>query len=452
MLKVVDPLLGVSAEEETRIIEQARLNDTMREKLRLRAKAESNTKIFTDAFVPIAETLKTATDGGVPWLKSKPKLDNYFLALHEEIIAFTKWVSLTREEKQFRSNFLARIAQVCSAIWPTGRLVVFGSGFTDLQLPSSDIDLVLTNIPTIEDYPDTIRRRHDNHQTIPDCLRILADRLLETSDVTFVEIRDKAKVPLLVLKDGTGTEVDVTVNVEDPLGTSMFIKHEGVDLFPAFRPLTLLLKTFLYQRGLHDTYLGGVGSYLLSCLVLGFLQQHRQSRALSDGDAGLSLGHLIYDFFTFYTRDFNSLREGLSVRGRGSRFDKRDREFEQVAMRRNPDALCVESPLEPHVDIGGKCFAWKVVKQAFIQARLEIVDGVREWTAKTGVSLLCPALVHSRIDRVGHVVEDLVRTEAASSTLYSERTFRDHHGHDGDHKRKRKFSRDSEDDSHRKRR
>jgi non-canonical poly(A) RNA polymerase PAPD5/7 len=43
---------------------------------------------------------------------------------------------------------------------------------------------------------------------------------------------------------------------------------------PALRPLALFLKFFLYCRGLHETYSGGVGSYMLLIMVLSFLQLH----------------------------------------------------------------------------------------------------------------------------------------------------------------------------------
>ena len=37
-------------------------------------------------------------------------------------------------------------------------------------------------------------------------------------------------------------------------------------LFPELSPLVLFLKLFLSQRNLHETFMGGMGSYVLVCV------------------------------------------------------------------------------------------------------------------------------------------------------------------------------------------
>ena len=386
-LEVQDPLLGVSPEEEARILAQAGRNASMREKFRLR-KAEGDSASIE---VPLADShdfmpVSIDTPNQIPWLSSVSD-SNAFLAYHTELAAFCRWVGLTPAEEYARREFFARVRDAATSIFPGCYLVIFGSSFTGLALPSSDIDVALMNVDICDDT------RVKNSMTTGFALRSLAELLLKQGDVSFVEVRDKARVPLLVLRDkyGANTELDISLNVENPLGTSRFIKENGADKFPGFRPLTIFLKCFLFQRNLHDTYYGGVGSYLLSCLVIAFFQQ----KNVSDN---LSLGHLLFDFFTFYTKEFNSAHYGLSVRNSGEKFDKRDRYFESTGPRRTPvnDSVCIESPLEPHLDIGNKCFQWKIVKQAFIQARLEMIDTIAKWGSekRTG-SLLVPGLIES---------------------------------------------------------
>ncbi len=81
-----------------------------------------------------------------------------------------------------------------------------------------------------------------------------------------------------------------------PTETGDFIKKQGVDTYPQFTPLCLFLKCFLQQRKLSETFTGGVGSYLLSVMVLIFLKVHYLTQN-EDGWKGLGLGHLMYEFF-----------------------------------------------------------------------------------------------------------------------------------------------------------
>ena len=177
--------------------------------------------------------------------------------------------------------------------------------------------------------------------------------------------------------------------------------RSAIEKYPSFRHIVMVIKTFLAHRNLGDTFTGGVGSYLLSCLVLGFLQHHSittQSRMTEL----TSLGHLLFDFFNFYAREFRVDRDGLSVRRGGSKFQKSTRNFEfnrsSMTNRRSlssSDALCVESPLEPELDIGNKVFQWKVVRSAFMQARQSLVDEVQKYNPDDAMkSFLAPALIN----------------------------------------------------------
>lgn len=71
------------------------------------------------------------------------------------------------------------------------------------------------------------------------------------------------------------------------------------------QPLILLIKLFLQSRSLGDTYFGGVGSYLLYCMVLSFLQLHNSSTNNTFDDKN-SLATLFMDFFYYwgFVRDY----------------------------------------------------------------------------------------------------------------------------------------------------
>jgi DNA polymerase sigma len=52
-------------------------------------------------------------------------------------------------------------------------------------------------------------------------------------------------------------------------------------LLPEFRPLMFVLKQFLREHDLNEPYRGGLSSYSLSLMVIGFLQLARQRDGLS---------------------------------------------------------------------------------------------------------------------------------------------------------------------------
>jgi non-canonical poly(A) RNA polymerase PAPD5/7 len=356
----VDPFYD--PEEEKRALEQGERNRTMRDRMRNKRKLEDMTRNDLPSGTEEYLAIPTEVVAEAPWRRDGKRGLNGFVALHEELLEFAEWVSLSEDERKKKERFFHDVEEVVRYVFGVeSECVTFGSWYTGLNLPDSDLDVSLKLPPS------------QRGGSVAEKLRQLADRLLGEEVVEYVEVRDKARIPVLVIRKGD-CEMDITMEEKGcARGTSDFIIKKGIRRYPHMRPLILLLKLFLQQRALQDTFTGGVGSYLLSCMVLAFLQ-YKESR----GTLGnLTLGHLLFDFFTFYTKDLNTNREGLSVNGAGSRFLKIDRIFDQstaVNPRGGGDLLCMESPLEPNIDIGSKCFQWRSVKQAFMQARLVIVS------------------------------------------------------------------------------
>ena len=81
--------------------------------------------------------------------------------------------------------------------------------------------------------------------------------------------------------------------------------------YAALRPLLLFLKVYLRQRGLQDTFTGGCGSFLLSCLVVAFLKQHPSARSASVRRE-TTLGHLLLDLLVLYSMELDVDRIGVA--------------------------------------------------------------------------------------------------------------------------------------------
>jgi len=80
---------------------------------------------------------------------------------------------------------------------------------------------------------------------------------------------------------------------------------ERIQEFPLVRPLLLVLKQFLLDRGLLTAYTGGLSSYCLFLMVTRYLQE--QSSSIGD------CGSLLMGFLDFYGNCFDPGVTGISV-------------------------------------------------------------------------------------------------------------------------------------------
>merc|ERR1719188_2783353 len=130
-------------------------------------------------------------------------------------------------------------------------------------------------------------------------MKRLANKLLGDGEISWLEIIESAKVPIVKVRArASGLRADIVFNKSDGIATSSFVK-DRCDEYPQMRPLLVFLKYFLLQRGLHETFTGGMGSYLLSNVVLHFLQRHPAKNNEKHYRA-TSLAHYLFDFFRYY--------------------------------------------------------------------------------------------------------------------------------------------------------
>ena len=69
----------------------------------------------------------------------------------------------------------------------------------------------------------------------------------------------------------TSLDIDISFNMTGGPEEARRIK-EYMKLYPALRPLTLVVKQLLAQRCLNEVYTGGVGSYAILLMIMSFLQ------------------------------------------------------------------------------------------------------------------------------------------------------------------------------------
>jgi len=254
---------------------------------------------------------RSIIDSPAPWLcsftfeHSNDSMQN----LHCECLEFCRFMSLTDEEMTTRTRVINEIQGIIRGIFPNTTVQYFGSQLSKTLTPTSDLDLVIMNID------------------VKNPLTVLAEHIRKSNIVSYMEVIANAKVPIVKFDHmESGISVDIVVNNDDGLTTGKLIQRLTRE-FPPLRPLIILLKTFLSQRKLNDTYTGGIGSFVLSVMIVSFLQHRQKILAFQQlSSATWNLGSLLIEFFHLYGVKFNYAEVGISIRSGGSYFRKRSRQ------------------------------------------------------------------------------------------------------------------------------
>ena len=296
--------------------------------------------------------LEKNNDEVIPWLTDRTRQSTGILKLHNEILDFYKFMAPTKEEDNLKKQTVSYLKNLINECWPNWKVKTFGSFPNKLHLPDSDIDIVVIS----EDYSNTGQQLK--------MLKKIANKLLEDQKVDFLKIIE-AKVPIIrATFKNTKINVDISANRKNGYAAKKVIKRI-LNCYPYIRPLLYILKYFLKQRKLNETFTGGISSFLLFNLLLSYIQV-KQKEMLNDEDPDLSLGHLLCGFLQFYCFDFNYDNVGISVKHGGYFFKKSDRNWDDS---NRPYLLCVENFQDPEQDIGKSCFKIKRVLDVFKSAR-----------------------------------------------------------------------------------
>jgi len=102
---------------------------------------------------------------------------------HSEILDYVKWIEPSKEQESTRSELVKKIKRVVKESYPDAAVMVFGSCATGLNLPNSDIDLLVY------------------HPAVPELtmLNKLCNSLMKQIEVQSIEPLKFTKVPLIKL-------------------------------------------------------------------------------------------------------------------------------------------------------------------------------------------------------------------------------------------------------------
>ena len=181
---------------------------------------------------------------------------------------------------------------VKSSLGEDYHLKVYGSRATQLCLPWSDIDYVISY----------------NGKIIFEPLKTLYDYLLGLNDKFYSDMKYIANATVPVLKIFSNNEyykISLDISLENP-------EHHGEECvnyikkkiteYEVLTPLTFALKTILQKGFLNAPYKGGISSYGVILLVIHFLNvQQKKGNDISIKN----LGKLFYDILNYYGNEYD---------------------------------------------------------------------------------------------------------------------------------------------------
>ncbi|KAL4464118.1 hypothetical protein ABPG74_006055 [Tetrahymena malaccensis] len=276
-----------------------------------------------------------------PWASLRTlRIKNPLLRLHNEIIELTDYLSPTKQEHEIRLKSMERLKKILLDAVPECEVKTFGSFSTELYLPNSDIDMVIVK--------DDIQNKQ--------LYKKVADKIMNCEDIyENINLVTNAKVPIIkFVEKETQINFDISFNKEDGVKQLSEVK-KGLELYPEMRYLIMVMKCVLRQRDLHETYSGGIGSFLLFCMILAFLRdlrkQYEKENRVQEIQ-NITLGEYLLKMFKFYGFfDVDNKRIIMHEGGAIVEKDIRDKRFSLL------------SPQDPTHDIGNSSF--KIKEQVF---------------------------------------------------------------------------------------
>ncbi|KAH0472212.1 MAG: hypothetical protein KVP17_004514 [Porospora cf. gigantea B] len=293
--------------------------------------------------------------GSAPWMRfvdlSRWVRLPYLDRLHEECVALVTWLEPTSREREAHIEILSRMTGVAHTLWPGCRVEVFGSVFSSSQLPYGDIDISISCVA-------------DDDRIF--CLDLLARNLHKLGFCLEFEVFANAEVPILKFVDSaTRLLVDVTLNQIDGPVTSMYLRDYATRN-SIFRPLILILKLFLRQHKMNDTHSGGIGSYLVSLMLIVCLKNNRHLTVDPP-----HLGHSLMMFFQLYGAELEYDKVGISLKDGKSHYFPR-----HVWRGDEPKTLLFECPVTER-DLGRKVLNMCSCRAHFRRAHITILGGIK---------------------------------------------------------------------------
>lgn len=297
-----------------------------------------------------------------PWVKNHDHSTQKEIAdwLTLEMKDFVNYISPSKEEILTRNRVVKDLKREINNLWPDTETHVFGSSATDLYLPGSDIDMVVTS--KTGDY--------ENRSKLYQLSSYLRNRKLAKD----IEVIAKAKVPIIKFVDpSSNIHIDISFERRNGIEAAKRIR-KWLDKTPGLRELVLIIKQFLRSRRLNNVHVGGLGGYSTIILCYHFLRLHPR---ISTNNMSIldNLGSLLIEFFELYGRNFSYDNLIIAIDPETDEpkyLPKKDHAY--LNSSKNPFSIVIQDPADSNNNISRSSYNLRDVKKAFGGAFQLLVD------------------------------------------------------------------------------
>ena len=314
------------------------------------------------------------------------------------------WAARTQERLAPLSRHVWRLrAQLAAAaqhLWPAAAIAVevYGSWATGLQLPASDVDLVVCGVPPELPAAEAVSTLAAALEAQTQQRWIRSLKPLPNGRVPLIKAVAPLPGDLAALTQPEGElALDISLDLA-PISLDLAPAHDGVSTtaftrdvlcasLPTLRPLVLVLKQLLGNAGLTCGYHGGLSSYALVLMATSVLQSYL-------GGASRSVGPLLLRFLTSFAQP-----PGLPDKRLAVLFDGGAGLQTKLVPRSHDGELLVQDPLDGNNNVGGSCFAFHRVQHVFRDALAKLEAAVRRDLAAADDGLEVGRVLHELLEQ-----------------------------------------------------
>lgn len=244
--------------------------------------------------------------------------------LHNEILLFKQDANaIVHEILEIKQKMIEKITQIVQNMESTYTVEVYGSHRTGLCMHWSDIDLCIS--------PQEQSFAFDAKETLNQInARLEQERGFANPWITHVNYKRGASMPLVTITCSLGALmrqenmamlpknpayaavyersicIDITVSQNESVGGHRHLGIECCELVEQYvkdcwiiEPLLLVLKQMLKVNGLNEPFKGGLSSYGLLLMIVGFLQ-HKAYDNPCDPQS-INLGQILLEFLQYFS-------------------------------------------------------------------------------------------------------------------------------------------------------
>jgi hypothetical protein len=250
-----------------------------------------------------------------------------------------------QQQQQQQQLEVEEAGAIASAGASAVRVQCYGSCSTGMALPSSDLDLVVSfGTGSGGGTRDSTRAGSTGgsswssphyqlrqmahalkHSSLPWVQQVL---LVEATAVPVIKVMAIAEKVVQEIEAGSGGDVgsacssgsrggstgtirlDITVDCEghSGLATAKYVRETLLVECPLLRPVALIIKQLLHEKGMDDPYRGGLSSHALTVLISFRIAKSQPA----------NLGDALLDVLHFFAVEFNASTHGISLRNGGA--------------------------------------------------------------------------------------------------------------------------------------